>query len=109
MPRKKIAPKKETVVKPRNLVIPDFARYFFVLAIVGVLLLFMWVISPFFNVLIYSALIAIVFYPIDAFFERKFKGHKSLSAFLTMLIVLLLLLAPLTLFLIFMAQEAVST
>ena len=101
-------PRKKTTVKRRNLVIPDFARYFFVLAIVGVLLLFLWVISPFFNVLIYSALIAVVFYPIDTFFEKKFKGHKTLSAFLTMLIVLLLLLAPLTLFLIFMAQEAVN-
>lgn len=101
-------PRKKNIVKRKDLVIPDFARYFFVLAILGVLLLFLWVISPFFNVLIYSALIAVVFYPIDAFFEKKMKGHKTLSAFLTMLIVLLLLLVPLTLFLIFIAQEAVD-
>ena len=60
MPRKKTV-KKASKKSILDLVLPDFARYFLIFAIVGVLLLFLWVISPFFNVLIYYGLIAIVF------------------------------------------------
>ena len=105
MPRKK-STKKKTIL---DLVLPDFARYFLVFAIIGVLLLFLWVISPFFNVLIYSGLIAIVFYPLHRLILKGLKGHKSISAFISTILVLIICLAPLTLFMVFIAQEAMDT
>ncbi len=108
MPRKK-STKTKKVTKKKDLVLPDFARYFFVVAIIGVTLLFLWVISPFFNVLIYSALIAVVFYPLHRLLLRLFKGHRSFTAFVSTALVLLICLAPLALFTIFIAQEAVDT
>jgi predicted PurR-regulated permease PerM len=93
--------------KDKDLVLPDFTKYFFLIAVVAILILFAWVISPFFNVLIYSALIAIIFYPVHDWLVRHLKGQKSISAFLTTLLVMVLFLAPLTLFFIFIAQEAI--
>lgn len=105
MPRKKTSPKTR---KRPDLVLPDFARYFFVVAIAAVIILFFWVISPFFTILVYSAFIAVIFYPLHRWLLKDFRGRKSLSAFLSTVIVLLLVLTPLTLFLIFLSQEAVD-
>lgn len=93
---------------PKNLVLHDYARYFFMLVILGVLLLFFWIISPFFNVLIYATLITVVFYPLQTFFIRLVRGHRGISAFLSTLLVLILVLTPLTLFILFLARQAVS-
>ncbi len=93
---------------PRTLVLPDFARYFFALAIGAVLFLFAWVISPFFNILVYAALVVVIFYPLYKFFLRILRKRQGLSAFLTTILVALLVLAPLALFIVFLAQEAVT-
>jgi predicted PurR-regulated permease PerM len=108
MPRKKTV-KKASKKSILDLVLPDFARYFLIFAIVGVLLLFLWVISPFFNVLIYSGLIAIVFYPLHKLILKWLKGRKSIAAVISTMLVVTICLAPLTLFMIFIAQEAVDT
>lgn len=89
--------------------LPGFAKYFFVAAILVVMGLFFWVISPFFNVLVYAALIAVVFHPMQKLLLKLFKGHKSISAFFSTVLVVLICLAPLTLFTVFIAQEAVDT
>ncbi len=104
-PKKKASSKKMHL----NLVLPDFARYFFVIAIVSVVILFLWVIAPFFNILIYSGLIAIVFYPLHKLVLKILRGHKGVSALISTFLVSLLILAPLILFTIFIAQEAVDT
>ncbi|MBT4384340.1 AI-2E family transporter [Candidatus Peregrinibacteria bacterium] len=101
MPRK-----KKTVMK--DLVLPEFTRYFFLIAIITVLLLFTWVISPFFNILVYASLIAVVFHPAYKWILKKLRGYEGISAFFATSLVLLILLAPLTLFTIFLAQEAVD-
>ncbi|MFA5793189.1 MAG: AI-2E family transporter [Candidatus Gracilibacteria bacterium] len=93
----------------QNLVLHDFARYFFVLAVVGVMILFFWIISPFFNILIYSGLIAVIFYPMYKWFLKHLYGHQSVSALFSTVIVMFIVLVPLALFVVFLAQEAVST
>lgn len=94
--------------KKKNLVLHDYARYFFIIAIVVVLSLFFWVISPFFNVLIYASLIAVIFHPLHRFFVKQLRAHPSVSAFFTTLIVTLVVLTPLALFIIFLTQEALN-
>jgi predicted PurR-regulated permease PerM len=101
-------PARKKIKKVKDLVLPDFARYFFVFAVITILALFFWVIGPFFDLLIYAALIAIIFYPMQKYLEKFLKGHKGVAAFLTTFSVIVLLFAPLTLFGIFIAQEAVD-
>lgn len=91
------------------LVLPNFSRYFLIIALILAVLLFLWVLSPFFAVLIYAALIAVFFDPVNKWFIKIFKGHKGISAFLSTFIVILLVLGPLSIFILFLAQEAVTT
>ncbi len=92
----------------KNLVLPDFARYFFVLFVLGVLLLFAWIISPFFNLLVYSATIVVIFYPLFEWFKKLLPKHHGLAAFFSTLFVLLVVLTPITFFTLFLSQEAVT-
>lgn len=93
---------------PKNLVLHDFARYFFLFAIVVILGLFFWVISPFFSVLVYAALIAVFFQPLNRWFLKLVRKHEGVAAFLSTLVVLFVVLTPLTFFAIFVVQEAVD-
>lgn len=95
-------------INPKNLVLHDFARYFFLLAIIGVLGLFFWVISPFFNVLIYASLIAVLFYPLYNWLLQRVKGHSGIAALLSTILVMVIVLTPLTLFSIFLVQQALD-
>ncbi len=92
----------------KNLVFHDFARYFFLIAVVVIIGLFFWVISPFLNVLIYASLIAVFFNPLNQWLLKKFKGHAGLSAIFSTLAVMLVVLAPLSLLSLFVVQQAVD-
>lgn len=92
----------------KNLVLPDFARYFFALFVVGVLLLFGWIISPFFNLLVYSATIVVIFYPLYGWLKKMLPKHHSIAALLSTLFVLVAVVTPIVFFTLFLTQEAVS-
>ncbi len=92
----------------KNLVLPEFARYFFTLVVVLILALFGWIISPFFTVLVFAATITVVFYPVHVFLGRFLGKHASFAAFFSTLFVLLVVLVPLVFFGLFLAQEAVA-
>jgi len=93
---------------PKNLVLHDYARYFFLLAIVVVLVLFFWVISPFLNVIIYAALIAVVLTPVHRRLLKLVRGHQDVAAFLSTLLTVVVVLTPLTFFTIFLVEQAVN-
>jgi len=109
--KKKSTGKVEPKTKALNaeLALPDFARYFFMAAILGVGLMFFWVISPFFDTLIFASLVAIIFYPIQKFLMIKMKGRRTLPALITTMSVFFILLAPLILLSIYVAQEAIES
>ncbi len=92
----------------KNLVLTDISRYFLISTVIVSLILLLWVISPFFDVLVYAILITVIFSPIYKFFLRIFFQRESSAAALSTLVVLMIFLIPLTLFIIFIAQEAVS-
>ena len=94
--------------KTKTLVLPDFARYFFALFIAAILGLFAWIVSPFLDVLVYSATIAVIFYPLHMWMKKRLPKHLSLAALLTTLFVMIMVLTPLALFFVFLGQEALS-
>ena len=93
--------------KRTDLVLSQFAPTFFVVMMLASLGLFFYIISPFWEVLIYAMLTAIIFYPVYEWLLKRLRGQKSVAAFLTTFLVVLLFLVPLTLFVIFLTQEAV--
>lgn len=101
--------KSTSKTKSKTLVLPDFSRYFLLGAVAIVLILFFWVISPFFSVLVFGALIAVIFNPLNKWLVKVFKGYRGIAAFVSTLIVIIVILLPLTLFILFTAKEAVAT
>lgn len=91
---------------PKNLVLPDYARYFLILVVALVLFLFFWVISPFFNVIIYAGLIVVVLAPVNRWFLKILRGHSDIAAFLSTFVMVLVVLIPLTFFTLFLVQQA---
>lgn len=109
MPRKATPRKKRTVSSRKgDMVLGGYTGYFFLAAVVATFILFFWVISPFWNVLIYAALAAVIFYPLQRSLTKFFKGRASIAAFCTTLFIFLIFLVPLVLFLIYIVQEAVE-
>lgn len=102
-----MARKSKKVIK--DLVLPDFSRYFLLFTVTVSVVLLFWVVSPFFTVLVFAALIAIIFSPLNEWLAKIFKGYRTFAAFLSTLIVLILFLVPLVLFVMFIAKEAVDT
>ncbi|MGA3085843.1 MAG: AI-2E family transporter [Thermodesulfobacteriota bacterium] len=74
-----------------------FSNYVFIAFLLGVLYLFYLVIRPFLTDLFVATVIAMIFYPLYKKFLKLFKGWKILSALLTILIVLLAFLIPVSL------------
>ena len=78
------------------------------LFVLGVLVLFGWIISPFFNLLVYAATIVVIFYPLFQWFRAQMPKHHNIAALLSTLFVMVVVLTPIALFTIFLSQEAVS-
>jgi len=74
-----------------------FSNYVFMAFLLGVLYLFYLVIRPFLTDLFVATVIAMIFYPLYKKFLKLFKGWKILSALLTILIVTLAFLIPVSL------------
>jgi predicted PurR-regulated permease PerM len=70
--------------------------YIFIAFLIGVLYLFYLIIRPFLNDIFISILIALVFYPVFSKLSRWFRGRVIPAALVTMLLVFLLFLVPIT-------------
>ncbi len=108
MPDLKKRIKKVKHSSDAKLALQNFPRYFFSFAMIGVCILFLWVISPFFDTLIFASLVAVIFYPMQKWLMKLMNGRRGIPAFITTLSVLLILLAPLVLLSIYTAQEAIE-
>ncbi|MBS3902999.1 MAG: AI-2E family transporter [Anaplasmataceae bacterium] len=67
---------------------------FFLILLAGTLLLLFWVFAPFLQALLLGAVAALVFHPLFSYLERLSK-RKTLAALLTLVVLLVLVLAPL--------------
>ncbi len=83
-----------------------FQFYFFVAIFLGVLVLALFILKPFIYPFILAIIFAALFYPFYLAILRFFSGRKSLSAFVTVILILLLILIPLSLLGIKLSTEA---
>lgn len=78
--------------------IKDFSRiqfyYFFGLLII-VTLLFLWMISPLFDAIIWAGVLAWFFYPLFTFIKKHFVPNKHLASVCTIFLIILIVLIPL--------------
>lgn len=81
-------------------------KHFLIALLVLLLVLLFYFVSPFIGTVIIAAVVVIGSYPIQKALMRKMPHHPNLAALLTLLIVTIIILTPLTLFLSMIAVEA---
>lgn len=80
----------------------------FLVLVVLVTLAFAWLVAPFFGAILWGVVAAILFAPVHRRLTRKLNGRQSLSATLTLLLILALVIAPAFLLGISLIQEAAA-
>lgn len=85
-----------------------FVKYFFIVLLLLVLFVSFLVVKPFINIILASAAIAYVFYPLYKFIHKKIK-NRSICALLVSLFIILLIAVPFVLLLPASASEAQYT
>ena len=78
----------------------------------GVILAFLFllkILSPFLTVIFVAGVLTIAFYPLYKYILKLFRGWERSASIVTCIIVMLLTVAPLTVFVLLMAGEAVDT
>lgn len=78
----------------------------FLLALLGVSAAFIWVLSPFFGAVFWAALLAIVFHPLTRRLDRRYPAHSNLTALAVLLLAVVVVILPLSLFLVSLVSEA---
>lgn len=84
------------------------AKVFLLLIIAGTAILFYLIFKPFLVTILSAATLATIFYPLYAWLFKKLKNRASLTAILSTLIVIVLVLIPLALIFLYFTQEAIS-
>ncbi len=79
----------------------------FFIALIGITLIFLWMLRPYMYPLFWAAVIATLFYPIHTRIERRVK-HKSIAASITLIIVILVFLIPIAGIISLIIQQAIS-
>jgi len=92
--------------KSNSATVTSFESKFFVLLLVVVSLGFLWVLSPFYGAVFWGAVFAIVFAPLHARLLRGMPTRRTLTAALSLLFILLLVIFPLGLLSALLVQEA---
>lgn len=110
------APIKNTQLKinPRfekegSMMVGKLPGYFLIGSILGVLYLLYQVIAPFFPTLLIASVLTILFYGMYQKIHKMFGfRYKSLASFLSCLVVFLIIIIPIALLTVLLAQEAIG-
>lgn len=81
---------------------------FFLWLIVVVTLAFGWIMSSFYSAILWGVVIAIMFAPMHRRLERRMPGYRNSAALLTVALIVLIVILPLTLVGASLAQEAAA-
>jgi predicted PurR-regulated permease PerM len=97
------------IKKEDTLIIEKLPGYFLIGALLISLFFFFDIIKPFLAVIFIAAVLVIVFYPLYRKFVSLLGGRDRLAAFLSCLIVVLVIVIPLILFSLLLTNEALDT
>jgi predicted PurR-regulated permease PerM len=89
-----------------QLTIPAFPAYFFIFALVALISLAYILYAPFVTVLVFAAITAVIFYPLNRRLRKLFGNRERLSSMFTCIITFLVILIPLSLFSMLLFNEA---
>ncbi|KQW44947.1 MULTISPECIES: AI-2E family transporter [unclassified Roseateles] len=76
---------------------PTLEHNAFLALMVAVSLAFAWILQPFFGAVFWGAVIAIIFMPVHAWLMRRWKQRRTLAALVTLLMIVLIVVLPLSL------------
>lgn len=79
----------------------------FVLLLVLVSVAFFWIMLPFYGAIFWGATLAILFAPVNRRLLARLRGRRNLAAFLTLLLVILIVIIPVSLIFGSLIQEGV--
>lgn len=85
-----------------------FSLYFFLAVLIGTTVLFFFMVRPFLISMLLAATFSTLFYPVFEWLTRRLWGRRSLAAFLTCFLLLLVIVGPLYTIANLMADEAVQ-
>jgi predicted PurR-regulated permease PerM len=79
----------------------------FLLCLLLVTLLFGWILQPFAGAILWAAVTAVLFYPLQRRWEPRFNGRKNLLALTVLLLSTVIVIIPLLALVVTLAQEGV--
>ncbi|MBI5753733.1 AI-2E family transporter [Candidatus Peregrinibacteria bacterium] len=97
------------VAAQHSIILDKLPGYFLILCLSLTTIFFFQILSPFLTVIFIGAVLCIAFHPLYKRILKLFRGWEGTASFVTCLLVILLTVVPLTIFVILMAGEAVST
>ena len=77
----------------------------FLLCLLLVTLLFGWILQPFFGAVLWAAVTAVLFHPLQRRWEPRFNGRKNLLALTVLLLCTVIVIIPLLILVVTLAQE----
>lgn len=80
----------------------------FILLLVLVSLAFFWILLPFYGAIFWGATLAVIFAPVNRRLLARFHGRRNLAAFVTLLLIILIVIIPLSLISASLIQEGVT-
>lgn len=97
------------VAPERSIIIEKLPGYFLILCLGLTTVFFFQILEPFLTIIFLAAVLCIAFHPLYRKICKLFRGWEGTASLVTCLIVILLTVVPLTIFVLLMAGEAVST
>ncbi|ALS59141.1 AI-2E family transporter [Pandoraea norimbergensis] len=80
-------------------------RKFFHLLLFAVTIAFVWILFPLFGAVFWGTILAVLFQPIQRRIELRMRGRKNLAALVTLSLILIIVILPLTLIVGMLTQE----
>lgn len=93
--------------KPSSVAVENLPKYFLIAVLILLVCTFLYFISPFFAVLIVAAVIAIDVSPFNDWLSQKLR-FRGLASFVTLLLVFVVIVTPMTLFVTFITNQAID-
>lgn len=80
----------------------------FLLLLAGVSIAFFWILLPFYGAVFWAAVLAIIFAPMQRRLVRAMHGHANIASLLTLLLVFVLVILPMTLVTMSLISEGMN-